>query len=126
MELQGINLPFVPVGGINELNRSHHVQTSQPSTPFESFLNDEVSKLNFSSHARSRMESRGINLNGEDISKLQQAVTKAEEKGARDSLVMLRDMAFIVNIPSRTIVTALKGEQAQENVFTKIDSAVVA
>jgi flagellar operon protein len=53
-------------------------------------------------------------------------VDRAEEKGARDSLVLLRDMAFIVSVSNRTVVTAMDGERLKENVFTNIDSAVIA
>jgi flagellar operon protein len=57
---------------------------------------------------------------------LQRAVSRAEEKGAKDSLVLLRDLAFIVSVKNRTVVTAVDGEHIKENVFTNIDSAVIA
>jgi flagellar operon protein len=60
------------------------------------------------------------------MSDLQHAITRAEEKGANDSLVMLRDMAFIVSVKNRTVVTAMHGENMKTNVFTNIDSAVIA
>jgi len=53
-------------------------------------------------------------------------VTRADEKGAKDSLVLLRDLAFIVNVKNRTVVTAVDGEHLKDNVFTNIDSAVIA
>jgi flagellar operon protein len=40
--------------------------------------------------------------------------------------VLLRDMAFIVSVRNRTIVTAMDSEHIKENVFTNIDSAVIA
>jgi flagellar operon protein len=60
------------------------------------------------------------------MKRLESAVAKAGDKGAKDSLVMLRDMAFIVSVRNRTVITALNGEQTHNNVFTNIDSAVVA
>ncbi len=125
MELQGIQLPFVPLGGVNKPATSPLV-SSTPRTPFADILNNELTSVKFSAHAQARLNSRDINLNQEDLTRLEQAVTKAGEKGANDSLIMLRDMAFIVSVRNRTVITALKGEQAQNNVFTNIDSAVVA
>lgn len=58
--------------------------------------------------------------------KINTAVEKAEQKGAKDSLVMMNSTAFIVNIPNRTIITALPVESGNENVFTNIDSVVFA
>jgi flagellar operon protein len=85
-----------------------------------------MQNLKFSSHAQARLTSRDIRLSDDDVKRIESAVTKASDKGAKDSLVMLRDMAFIVSVRNRTVITALNGEQARTNVFTNIDSAVVA
>lgn len=37
----------------------------------------------------------------------------------------MKDMALIVNIPNRTVVTAMDGNAMKDNVFTQIDSAVI-
>lgn len=127
MDLNGIHLPFVPLGGMQELQRqSRQEPMAKPQTPFAEILQDEASKLRFSGHAQSRLNSREISLSEDDVKRLETAVSKAEEKGARDSLVLLRDMAFIVSVRNRTVITAMKGDQAQENVFTNIDSAIMA
>jgi hypothetical protein len=39
---------------------------------------------------------------------------------------MVKDTAFIVNIPNRTVVTAMPVNDSSENVFTNIDSVVFA
>ena len=81
--------------------------------------------LNFSSHARQRLQARQIELGPEELGKLEQAVEKAADKGCRSSLLLYRDMAFIAGVPNRTIITALHGESIKEHVFTNIDSTVV-
>lgn len=48
------------------------------------------------------------------------------QKKGKDSLILLKNIAFIVNIPNRTVVTAMDGSNSKESVFTNIDSAVVA
>jgi len=82
--------------------------------------------VRFSKHAQERLSERNITLNDQDKLQLGQAVAKAEAKGAQDSLVLLRDLAFIVNIKNKMVVTAMTGNNRNDNVFTNIDSAVIA
>ncbi|WP_168122248.1 TIGR02530 family flagellar biosynthesis protein [Paenibacillus sp. HB172176] len=92
-------------------------------SPFQKMLQSEV--LNFSRHAETRMAERGIQLQPESLDKIRDAVDQAASKGAKDSLIVYRDIAMIVNVPSRTVVTAMDGNQMKSNVFTKIDSAII-
>jgi flagellar operon protein len=85
----------------------------------------KASELKFSRHAEMRMQQRGITLKPEQLSRIVSAVEAAEAKGAKDSLILYRDIAMIVNVPSKTVVTAIDGGSAEGNVFTQIDSAVV-
>lgn len=85
----------------------------------------KAGELKFSRHAEMRMQQRGISLRPEQLSKIVSAVEAAEAKGAKDSLILYRDIAMIVNVPTKTVVTALDGGSAEGNVFTQIDSAVV-
>lgn len=82
--------------------------------------------IKFSAHATSRLESRGIKLNEDDLNRINVAVDKAKQKGSKDSLVMLNDLAMIVNIKNKTVVTAVNNGTARDNIFTNIDSAVMA
>jgi flagellar operon protein len=85
----------------------------------------KANTLVFSHHAEMRMKQRGITLNPEQLSQIAGAIEQAEAKGAKDSLVLYRDIAMIVNVPSKTVVTAMEGKAFQGNVFTQIDSAVI-
>jgi flagellar operon protein len=68
---------------------------------------------------------RGIRFAPEDLEKLNQAVQKAESKGARDTLVLMNDSALIVSVKNKTVVTVMDKTGLKENVFTNIDSTVV-
>ncbi|MFM8179424.1 MAG: flagellar protein, partial [Candidatus Kapaibacterium sp.] len=96
MELNGIQLPFVPVTGGSATVPTPQV-SSPARTPFADILSTEMQNIKFSSHAQARLSSRDISLSDEDVRRLESAVSKASDKGAKDSLVMLRDMAFIVS-----------------------------
>ena len=39
--------------------------------------------------------------------------------------VLVDDIAFIVNVPSKTVVTAMDQAETNSNVFTNIDGAVI-
>ena len=87
---------------------------------------ENESGIKFSAHALDRLNERGIILGSEDISRLSGAVAKAGGKGANDSLILIDDKAFIVSISNKTVVTAMTGDNIKNNVFTNIDSAVIA
>ena len=84
-----------------------------------------IRPLKFSKHASMRLEDRNISLSREQNERLESGVRKAGEKGIHDSLVIVDSLAFIVNIPNKTVVTALDKSEADENIFTNIDGAVI-
>lgn len=121
-EINGVKVPFIPV-----ISDSGSLQNrlNSVSENFDQILQKEIESLKFSKHAIQRLESRSIRLSKEQINKIESAVDKANLKGARDSLVLLEDTAFVVNIPNRTVVTAVEIGLKEENIFTNIDSVVI-
>ena len=85
----------------------------------------EENGLKFSKHASFRLSDRGIEMTQGQVSRLNEGARKAAEKGIKDSLVLVDDMAFIVNIPNQTVVTAMDSTETIENVFTHINGAVI-
>ncbi len=83
-------------------------------------------ELKFSKHAAMRLEDRNINLSQNQSERLEAGVQKASEKGIQESLVMVDSLAFIVNVPNKTVVTAMDQGESDKNVFTNIDGAVIA
>jgi flagellar operon protein len=86
---------------------------------------EESRNLNFSAHAAQRISERNIKLGESDLATLANAADKAQAKGAKESLFLLRDLGFIVNIKNRTVVTALDTAELKERVFTNIDSTLI-
>ncbi len=91
---------------------------------FQSTKEQTVDSLKFSKHANERLATRNINLSAEQMERLENGTTKAREKGIRESLVMVDDLAFIVNVKNNTVITAV-GDTA-ESIFTNIDGAVIS
>jgi len=81
--------------------------------------------LKFSAHAQQRLASRNIQLSSDDVAKMNAMADKAAAKGAKQSLFMMRDVAMVVSIQNRTVITAVDQSSMKENVFTNIDSAAV-
>lgn len=84
-----------------------------------------VQALKFSKHAANRLVDRNITLSDNQIARLSDGARKAGEKGIQDSLVIVDELAFIVNIPNKTVITAMDQTETNENVFTNIDGAVI-
>lgn len=85
----------------------------------------ESSILKFSKHASMRLQSRNIELSTEQKERLETAAEKAEAKGMRESLVIVDSYSFIVNVPNKTVVTAMDQTESEENIYTNIDGAVI-
>ena len=79
---------------------------------------ESASELKFSKHAN-------ITLSEEQSLRLEEGVQKAQAKGITDSLVLVDTLAFIVNVPNQTVVTAMDQTESEENIFTNIDGAVI-
>lgn len=82
--------------------------------------------VQFTNHAQKRLEKRNIALNDDGIARLAQAVDKAEKRGGKESLVLMDDIAFLVNVKERLVITAVDQDHRGEGVFTQIDSVVFA
>ncbi len=82
--------------------------------------------IRFSKHASLRLNDRGIQLTNEQLGRLEDGTKKAASKGIKDSLVIVDELAFIVNVPNRMVVTAIDSATQNENVFTNINGAVIA
>jgi flagellar operon protein len=118
--------PSDPAGRVREGAGASGAPEAAPA--FEQVLGEAMNPpapVSFSRHAAERIHSRGIHLSEGDLTRLGRALDLAAARGARDSLVLSDSLAYVVNVPSRTVVTALYGDQAKGSVFTRIDSAVV-
>lgn len=82
-------------------------------------------KINFSRHARNRITSREINISEKEMTQLKSGIDKAVEKGAKNSLILINNTAYIVSVENNTVVTIIDQESIKEKVFTNIDSAVL-
>ncbi len=95
---------------------------------FSEILNHKITEnqeLKFSAHAIKRLNDRQINMSATDLSRLTEGVKKVDGKGASSSLILVDDMAYIVSVKNKIVVTALDKTATLGNVFTNIDSVAI-
>ena len=93
---------------------------------FSEILQEKLAAgVRFSQHAEQRLRARNILLSSEHLSRLNAAVEQAARKGARDSLVLLDNLALVVSVKNRTVITAVDQSSLKNNLFTNIDSAII-
>jgi flagellar operon protein len=102
-----------------------YLNSGRSDISFADVLKEKQTTVRFSKHASERLESRNISLTDEQSSRLENGVDQAKNKGINESLVLVDSLAFIVNVPNRTVVTAMDQAETQSNIFTNIDGAVI-
>lgn len=102
---------------------------SENAKSFQDILSKSINKTNeikFSKHAINRLEQRNINLTDNQKDKINESVEKLKSKGVKESLVLVDNIALIVNVRNNIVVTALDGSEIDDNVFTNIDGAIIS
>lgn len=110
-------------------NSNQVKQEKETSVSFEDILRrkqsaEKSNELRFSKHANERLVSRNIDLSNEQLERLENGTNKARAKGIKETLVMVDDLAFIVNVKNNTVITAVN--DTGDSIFTNIDGAVIS
>ncbi|MFZ9595694.1 MAG: TIGR02530 family flagellar biosynthesis protein [Bdellovibrionia bacterium] len=111
--------------GVRNLDQTGPKKQEGVPSEFDEVLNQIKPPLKFSAHAFQRIKDRRIDIDPATMSKINDAVDRAEAKGVEDTLVLTKDAALIISVKNRTVVTAVDRNAVSGNVFTNIDGAVV-
>ncbi|MCZ0755305.1 TIGR02530 family flagellar biosynthesis protein [Anoxybacillus sp. J5B_2022] len=95
------------------------------SPSFREALSEAKQTLKISKHAQQRLEERNILIDEQQWALIGQKVLEAKQKGVRDSLVLTNQAALIVNAANQTVITAMNREEAQAQLFTNINGAII-
>jgi len=110
----GASGPVKEMERFSDILSEKQILKAEPETP------------KFSKHAVNRLSDRQLTLTPSQLDRLTQGAVKAGAKGINESLVLVDDLAFIVNIKNNTVVTAMDSTRSDESVYTNIDGAVIA
>lgn len=104
------------------------VSAASTGKQFSQVLNESLDAqggIRFSNHAMQRLRERNISLSPGQLGAIRDAVDQAAARGGRESLLLMEDLALVASVPNRTVITAMRTDETNANVFTNIDSAVV-
>ncbi|HEY2477647.1 MAG TPA: TIGR02530 family flagellar biosynthesis protein [Solirubrobacterales bacterium] len=128
---------MTPVGGIGGAGSTGYTPAprpaQRPTAPGGPSFADELQRRNggpnglqFSKHAAERVQRRGIGGDPQTVKRLEKGVELAAKKGSRAAVVLVDSTAYVVAPQNRTVITAVDQAHMKEQVFTNIDSAVIA
>ena len=111
---------------LNNKVQKNVIESRGSDNSFQKILQQKATQgLKFSKHAGERLEERNITLSVEQMKRLEEATVRADEKGIKESLMLMDNMAFIVNVKNSTVITAMDQTDNKDNIFTNIDGAVI-
>ena len=118
-------LPSKP--SISSGNSKTTTNATDAKIPFTQVLAQQLNSVQFSQHALARLQARNIKLGPTELTKLNNAIDKAAQKGAKESVVFMNNnnLALVVSVKNKTVITAMDGASIKDNIFTNIDSAVM-
>ena len=88
-------------------------------------LQQTQNQLQFSKHSQERIQQRGIEMIEDLLAQMNEAADSARQKGAKDVVMITQQAAFVVSVANNTVITAMNGNEMKNNIFTKIDGAVL-
>ncbi|MCP8616517.1 TIGR02530 family flagellar biosynthesis protein [Salirhabdus salicampi] len=110
---------------LQQMKPKHQNKKSEANKSFQSHLNQASAELKISKHAKTRLQERNIHISDTQWKHITEKVGLAKEKGVQDSLVVLNDATLIVNTKNQTVITAMDRNEADEQLFTNINGAIL-
>ena len=122
-----VNPALIPPGisGPSPAQPAEGARPALDPARFSQLLDARRIGVQFSNHAVQRLQRRSINVEPGTLQRLDDAVGRAANKGARDAVVFVDGTAFVVSVRNKTVITAVDRDHMRDHVFTNIDSAVI-
>ena len=128
MKVLSGQFPSIEQAANDYLEKNPGSEAATGAKSFAKVLEDKQNEVvpKFSKHAANRLTERNIEISDGLMDRLSAGMQAAGQKGINESLVMVDQLAFIVNVKNQTVITALEQNDMDQNVFTNIDGAVIA
>ena len=123
-----VNGRAYPVGNFPSVSTENALENNKlkDNNSFKDILDKTIEKergYTLSKHAADRL--KNINFSAKDMDAIEKGFKIAESKGAKNSVMIYKDVALVASIENKTVITAVEKERAKENIFTNIDSVVI-
>src|SRR5690606_16794338 len=101
-------------------------RAAKEGTTFAGHLQQAIAKppRTISAHATTRLDERKIEWSVHLQQSLNSGVEKARKKGARETLIIMDEAAFVVSVKNQKVITAMDKPSMTEQVITNIDSTI--
>ncbi|GEK32558.1 TIGR02530 family flagellar biosynthesis protein [Kurthia sibirica] len=96
-----------------------------PQNSFARILHTANQDIKVSKHAQQRIEQRKIDISATEWHAIEEKIVSAHKKGLNDALVLTKNAALIINVKNQTVITAMNRQEANDQIFTNIDGAIV-
>ena len=123
--INGRAYPVGNIGGVQNYTSSNKTSNINNKS-FKDVLTETLDKnkgYTLSKHAAERINEIGFSEN--DMENIEKGFKLAEEKGAKNSVMVYKNVALIASIENKTVITAVDKDRAESNVFTNVDSVVL-
>lgn len=123
--IDGKAYPVAEIGGLkpNSISKEKNKGNASFKDVLSRSIQEQNNTFTVSKHAAERLEK--INFSQNDMDNIEKGFEMAENKGAKNSLMIYKDVALITSIENKTLITAIEKDRAQDNIFTNIDSVVI-
>ncbi|NPV88253.1 flagellar hook associated protein [Coprothermobacteraceae bacterium] len=109
--------------GISQTQANRVGQSIDGAAFAEAMLESLGVKL--SAHAKARIQDRSISLSQERVAQILEGMEALSKKGVREGVLVFRDMAVVVGVPTKTVVTFKTPPFSKDGVFNQIDGVVI-
>jgi len=107
------------------ISRKNSSKFKTPAMGMIQAMADSDYGYSWSKHARQRMDERNISITHQEEKRIGDCIQRMEAKGAKESLLLTGDTAYIVSVVQRKIITFIARDNLKGNLFTKIDSVML-
>ena len=111
-----------------DMAKTKELLSPEEKSPFQEILSRQLQQnggVTFSKHAVKRAVENNIQLTDESLARLNEGVRLAGEKNLEDTLILVGETAFLVNVKNNTVITTIDSSGMKGNVFTNIDGTVI-
>ncbi|GGH82222.1 flagellar operon protein [Pullulanibacillus pueri] len=100
-------------------------QVSFNDTLKDSLYKNNLTPLNISKHAAKRMSERNIDIQPEQWNRIYDRLQEAKAMGIKDSLVVTKKEAMVVNAQNNTVITIMNRGEADQHIFSNINGTIL-